>query len=233
MITVYTLTYNEELLIEFMINHYRQRFPGCRIVIYDNMSSDKTVGIALKNGCEVIPYDTNNQLQDLKFIEIKNSCWKQAKTDWVLVCDLDELLDTDETALEAEEKSGVTIIRSETYDMINMQNNLEISSIKFGVKSPLPGKLCLFNRKYLSNINYGTGSHTCNPQGKLVYSKKLYKLYHYNSISENETIEKFKIRADRLSPENLTNGWGYHYLMTPNEIRQEYVVERAKAVKIR
>ena len=85
MITVYTIAYNEAVFIQFMIDHYRARFPDCRIVVYDNMSADRTVNIALTNGCEVIPFDTNGQLQDRRYIEIKNSCWKDATTDWVLI----------------------------------------------------------------------------------------------------------------------------------------------------
>lgn len=233
MVTVYTLTYNEELLIKFMVDHYLQRFPECRIVVHDNLSTDQTVKIALEEGCEVIPYDTQNQLSDRRFLEIKNNCWKNALTDWVLVCDLDELLDINETQLKTEEASGATIIRSETYDMINLKDNLDIAGIKYGVASPLPGKLCLFNKKYVSEINYDPGCHNCNPQGKVVYSKRAYRLYHYASLGESATIERFKIRAARLSPENLKNRWGFHYLMTPEEIREEYATERAKAVKVR
>lgn len=233
MVTVYTLTYNEELLIKFMIDHYRERLPGCRIVVYDNLSTDQTVKIALKNNCEVIPYDTQNQLSDLRFLEIKNNCWKNSLTDWVIACDLGELFDINEAQLKAEEASGTTIIRSKTYDMLNLEDNLDITGMKYGVKSPVPGKFCLFNKKYISEINYGPGCHVCNPQGKVVYSKKAYKLYHYAFINVDATIERFKARAERLSPENLKNRWGYHYLMTPKAIREEYTTERAKAIKVR
>ncbi len=233
MITIYTVTYNESVLLQFMIDHYRQRFPGCRIVVYDNISTDNTVKIALANGCEVIPYDTGGELQDSRYIEIKNSCWKDAKTDWVLVCDLDELLDINEAQLKEETNLGTSMIVCEFYDMINMKDNLDIAGIKYGVKSPVPGKFLLFNKKFISEINYGPGCHECNPIGKIHYSKKTYKVYHYASINENLTIEKFKIYKKRLSPENLKNGWGTQFLMTPEQIREEYAEERSKAIKVR
>lgn len=233
MVTVYTLTYNEELLIKFMIDHYRERFPGCRIVVYDNISTDDTVQIALANNCEVIPFDTNNQYRENRQIQIRNSCWEGALTDWVIVCDLDELLDINIRELRTEAETGASIIKSSTYDMINLEDNSDIAGMKYGVKSPLPGKSCLFNKKYISEMNYGPGSHSCNPQGLIVYSKKAYKLYHYNSINEDLTIEKFKIRATRMSQENLKHGWGNHYLMTSEQIREEYTVERSKAIKVR
>lgn len=233
MITVYTITYNEALLIQFMIDHYRSRFPGCRIVVYDNMSTDTTVKIALNNNCEVIPFDTGGQFQDRRHMEIKNSCWKDAKTDWVLMCDLDELLDISEAQLKKEEDLGTSMIKCECYDMVNMEDNLDIAGMKYGVRSPTSGKFLLFNKKLISEINYGPGCHQCHPIGTIRYSNKAYKIYHYASINENLTIAKCRIYKARLSPENLRNGWGIHYLMTPQQIREEYAEERKKAVKVR
>ena len=233
MITVYTITYNEQLLIQFMINHYRTRFPGCRIVVNDNMSTDDTVKIALDNNCKVIPFDTGGQFQDRRHMEIKNSCWKNSLTDWVLMSDLDELLDINEAELKTEEESGASIIRSEVYDMINMEDNLDIAGMQYGVRSDQPGKFCLFNKKLIKEINYGPGCHTCSPVGTITYSKTAYKLYHYNAINENLTIEKFRLYRARLSPENLKNGWGIQYLLTPKQISEEYAAERSKAIKVR
>lgn len=233
MITVYTLAYNEELLIQFMIDHYRERFPGCRIIVNDNMSTDDTVKIALDNDCEVMPFDTDNQFTDRRHMDIKNSCWKDALTDWVLMCDLDELLDINEAQLKTEENLGTSMIRCEGYDMINMEDNLDIAGMKYGVKSPMPGKFFLFNKKFISEINYGPGAHECKPIGTIAYSNKIYKVYHYASINENLTIEKFKIYRKRLSSENIKNGWGTQYLMTPKEIHEEYAQERSKAIKVR
>src|SRR3989344_1762434 len=233
MITIYTITYNEGLLIQVMIDHYRERFPGCRIVVYDNISTDDTVKIALANGCEVIPYDTGGQLQDSRYIQIKNNCWKDAKTDWVLVCDLDELLDIDEAELRREESLGTTMVRCEFYDMINMEDNVDIAGIKYGVRSPTLGKFLLFSKKFINEINYGPGAHECRPVGTILYSGRPYRVYHYASINEDVTIKKFEIYKKRLSAENLKNGWGTQYLMTPQQILKEYAEERSKAIRVR
>ena len=238
MITVYTITYNEEVLIQFMINHYRERFPSCHMVVYDNISTDDTIKIALDNGCEVIPYDTQNQLQDRRLLDIKNNCWKNAATDWVLICDLDELLDITETKLKKEEAAGTNMISAEAYDMINMEDNFDIAGIKYGIKSPMVGKSLLFNKKFISEINYEPGAHECHPSGTVVYSKKVYKLYHYTAINERRTYEKCLINGARLSPENIKNGWGVNILVTPQQnapelIHEEYISDRTKAIKIR
>jgi hypothetical protein len=238
MITLYSPVYNEELLMQFMIDHYRERFPGCRMVFYDNISTDKTAGIARANKCEVIRYDTNNQFSDRMNMEIKNDCWKGAKTDWVLMCDLDELLDINESELKDEEKAGTTIIRSEAWDMINMEDNYDITGMKYATKSPFPGKNCLFNKKFIREINYSIGAHDCNPIGTVVYSKKFYKLYHYCEINEQRSYEKCLANGNRLSPENISNGWGTTIMVTPTQntpelIHKEYISDRKKAVKVR
>ncbi len=233
MITIYTLTYNEELLIQFMIDHYRSRFPDCHIVVYDNFSTDNTVKIAKANNCEVITYDTNGQFSDRAHMDIKNNCWKESTTDWVLTCDLDELVNITETQLKEEEKLGVSMINFQVYDMINMENNIDFASMKYGVPSPIPSKQFIFNKKYITEINYGPGAHGCNPIGTIVYSKKTYRVYHYVSINADVSIAKFKRKSKTLSPENIKMGWGSYVFMTPEEVRQEYIDERKKAIKVR
>ena len=32
------------------------------------------------------------EVNDIKYAELRNSCWKGTNADWVIVCDLDELL---------------------------------------------------------------------------------------------------------------------------------------------
>lgn len=232
MITLYTISYNEEILLQFMIDHYRSRFPNCRIVIYDNMSSDNTVKIAKDNGCEVVQYDTNGEIQDQRYIDIKNNCWKKAKTDWVLVCDVDELLDINEDDLKKEEELWKTLIRSEGYNMVNLENNLDIASIKHGSRTKGYDKFCLFNKKFIREINYEPGCHKCNPVGNIVYSDNVYRLYHYIFINEDLTIEKYKRYAQRLSPENLKRGWSRHYLYTKEQIHDKYVRTIKSAKKL-
>ena len=72
-ITIYTVAYNEELMLPFFIKHYRTLFPECHIVVYDNQSTDRTVEIAKESNCEVIQYDTDNKISDRKYLEIKNT----------------------------------------------------------------------------------------------------------------------------------------------------------------
>jgi glycosyltransferase involved in cell wall biosynthesis len=232
MITVYTVSYNEEAFIQFMIDHYRSRFLGCEIVVYDNESTDSTVKIAKDNGCQVISYSTNNKISDSKYLEIKNNCWKSAKTDWVLVCDTDELLDVNEDCLSFEHNNQTSIIRSEAFDMVNMECDFDLKSICYGARAPNHDKSYLFNKALISEINYEPGCHKSNPSGLIKYSSSSYRLYHYNFINEDLTMAKYKTYASRLSDENIKNGWGSHYLLSEEQIKDFYKKTRQNAVRL-
>ena len=133
-----------------MIKWYRERFPNCLIIVYDNESTDRSVQIALENNCKVISYSTNNQLSDSKYLEIKNNCWKTATTDWVLVCDLDELLDINENILNT---TDYNIIGGKGYEMCGNIND-KIEDINQGVYTSGYSKLLCFNSKVVREINY-------------------------------------------------------------------------------
>ena len=60
-ISIFVICYNEEIILQKFINHYRTRFPNCEITIYDNMSTDNSRQIAIKNGCKVLEYDSNKK----------------------------------------------------------------------------------------------------------------------------------------------------------------------------
>jgi len=222
MITIYILTYNEEALIEFTIKHYRNRFPNCKLVLLDNQSTDGTKDIAIKYGASIQEFDTNNQIDDFKYLELKNNCWKCAGTDWVLICDSDELLDITEIDLKFEESLGSTIIRSEGYNMVNMNDNMDFESIDCGVRAEQYDKYLVLKRKHLQDINYNPGCHGARPVGNIVYSKKAYKLYHYKFLNPDYQIARYAMYASRLSDNNKKFNMGFHYQDSEELIRIHY-----------
>ena len=236
MITIYTLTYNEELMIEFFINHYRNRFPNCNIVIYDNESTDNTVDIAKKYGCEIITYSTDNTLSDQKYLDIKNNCWKESKTDWNIICDCDELIEVTYEDLLNEEKLGTNFFKFEGYSMMNNTDNINIPEMKYGFRDPGYGKDYLFDKKYINEINYAPGCHTSNPtltnQNKLKYSDKIYRALHYKYLSPKYTIDRYSLFKQRLSEDNKHRGWGIHYSFSSESIIKYYEETNKHLIKI-
>jgi hypothetical protein len=233
MVTVHVVTYNEELMIEFFVKHYRENFPNCIIKVYDNYSTDNTVEIAKKLNCEISYFYTNNQMSDSKFLEIKNNFWKTAETDWVIICDCDELIDINQEDLIYNHKNGITAFQFEGYDMVNYEDNINLESIVFGNRNTLYDKTLLFNKKSIKEINYSPGCHICSISGNKVLSKHKYKLLHYKYIGVDFTISRHKLFYDRLSEENHRHKWSYHYKQNENEIRDYYKSLEKKVIRIK
>ncbi len=221
-ITIYCVAYNEEVFLQYMIDFYKNRFTDCHIIIYDNESTDNTVKIALANNCEIRLHNTNNQHDDVKLTQLKNNCWKQSKTDWNIVCDIDELLNISSEQLKLEEISGTSIIRSEGWNMVNLENNYDFTNIKYGTRVSQYDKSYLFNRRFISEINYVCGAHTADPVGTIKYSNDVYKLYHYHCINPDYLVARYQWTAKRLSQNNKKTGMGSYNLRTEAEIRAGY-----------
>ena len=184
---IYTIAYNEEIVLPYMLKHYLERFPDCKITVYDNQSTDLTKQIALNHNCEVVEYDSNNEVRDDLYLQIKNNCWKNQKERWALVCDVDELLFIDRHELTHEENRGNTIITTEGWNMMSLNPDPSISainleSITYGTRAPQYDKSYLFDTKLLTEINYGAGCHHCHPIGKIQRSTLVYRLLHYKLI---------------------------------------------------
>jgi hypothetical protein len=162
-------------------------------------------------------------------MHLKNNCWKDAKTDWVIVCDVDELLDISKQSLLQEEASGTTIIRSEGWNMVNMEDNYDFANIKYGTRVPQYDKYYLFNKKHISEINYVCGAHKAFPTGNIKLSNSQYKLYHYKCINPDYLVERYKLTAQRLSQINKQNNMGSYYFAEEKDIRAGFENGRISA----
>jgi hypothetical protein len=234
-ITIYTITYNEEIVLPFFIEHYRKNFPNCRIVIYDNESTDSTVEIAKKNNCEVILYNTNNQISDRTYLDIKNNCWLNSKTHWNIICDCDEFCDITEHKIIEEDKKNVSIINLSGYDMVNLsddENSIQIRELTNGYKNNFYNKSLIFNKEKILSINYEPGCHKANPIGVINYSDVDFKLLHYKYIGMNYLVLRYELFENRLSDENKKLGWGVHYRQTKEKILEHYKQIQKNSVKI-
>lgn len=236
MITIYTIAYNEEILLPYFISFYRKRFSSCNIVIYDNCSTDDTKNIALSKNCEVINFDTNNEINEYKYLDVKNNCWKKSSTDWVLICDVDEWFDINAENLIKEQKNKVTIFRSQSWNMVNMTPNwIDPDQINYGFRDPHYDKCLLFNSKKILEINYNVGCHHANPVSfdSITYNDN-YLMYHMGWYLD-ETYRKNKNLAygKRLSATNIKNNWGHQYLKSDKDMKTEFDIVREKSSKVR
>lgn len=217
---VFTITYNEEIKLPFFIKHYRERFPDCKITIFDNESTDKTIDIAAENNCEVFIYNTNNEIRDDAYLKIKERCWKESNADWIFVVDCDEFVDVTEEQLSQD----FNIIKTEGWDMIGNDNNID--NITDGVRSPGYDKVCAWKSDCLDIIQYQPGCHeamvVAKPGITLVFNSQSIKMWHFKWISLPFVLERHKLFNKRLSQINKENKWGIHYGFSEEQQTKQY-----------
>lgn len=240
MITIYTIAFNEKLMLPYFVAHYRSLFPKCRIVVYNNMSDDGTKELALSLNCEVIDYDTGGKLSDAKYLDIKNNCWKNApgnqeaaaRTDWAMIVDMDEHCIIGESDLINESENGATILKFEGFNMVNMLHNLAIETIQYGVRAPSYDKSYCFNIREIKEINYEPGCHHARPVGNVRYSQSFYRCLHYKYLNIEYMIKRHALFASRLSDDNIKKGFGFHYRYPASRIKKEFMQAQRNAIKI-
>ena len=230
---VYTITYNEEIMLPQFINHYRNCFPNCNITVYDNESTDNTVEIANNNNCEVISWTSNNTIRDDLYLQIKNNCWKTSIADWVVVVDCDEFVNITADWLDLIPSN---IIRTEGWDMIG-DDGFDVTEITKGIRSPGYDKPCIFKRADFKEINYLPGCHHAQPETHhnltIHFNNVPVKLWHYKWINLPYVIERYKEFNQRLSDVNKQYGWGIQYTFTEDKLRQDYETFRNDRIKVR
>lgn len=234
----YLLCWNEVDIMPLVIKHY-QKFCD-HIVILNNYSTDGSAELALKMGCYVCPFGTKF-FDDSENQKIKNSIWKGAECDWVIVADFDELpffsyVHTNDewdydlsmtdllTHLQIEKESGTTIFKTigwqimsdemPKHDLLEITNGYEFSNY---------AKNIIFNPQAIKEINYDLGSHECSPVGVVNWSAQSLYVLHYKHIGGvQRTIDRYKLYQKRMSKKNRQMGWGCHYAQSPAKLKQEW-----------
>lgn len=225
------LCYNEANILPHLLKHY---LSFCEhVTILDNNSTDNSVEIINSfPNTDIIPWESNNELNDGLYLKLKNHVWKSSvgTADYVIVGDTDEFLYHEnmiEFLIKSKEK-GVTIFKPEGYHMVadedftlNIDDDL-IKSVNKGVRAEVLDKLMMFDCNKISNINYSIGCHMANPIGELVVSNKELKMLHYKFLGLEDHKLKQKIRGERLSEFNKQHGFGLYYLFNEEEQTNDY-----------
>ena len=81
---VFTITWNNSKNLQQFIEWYRKRVPNCQITVFDNMSTDNTKEICEQYGVEHVLFDTNNQMDEQTLIELRNLCYFESDTIFLL-----------------------------------------------------------------------------------------------------------------------------------------------------
>lgn len=219
LITIYILCFNEEKIIEFTINAYRRLFPNCKVIIYDNESTDNSVEKARALNCEVRSFSTGGKLDEPKMTEMRNTVWKDATTPWIIMCDMDEVVAVNQSDLMEEDKRGTTILKTSGYEMYGKSekddlSNIKINAITSGEKSEGYSKTLCFRQDKIENINFSVGAHQSKPVAKagseVKFSEKVYTLYHFKKLGKSYYHYTQK-RATPRAVEMKKLGMSVHY----------------------
>lgn len=225
-INIFLLCFNESALLPHTVNHYKKYLPNCKITIYDNESTDNSVEIAKNLGCNVFSFSSNNILNEDLQINLRNSIWKNCNSGWIIMADMDEFVCVTENELMEEMESGTTILQINGYDMIGESKTIDLTDIDLQkinkyIKNNYESKNLCFLREAIIDMNYGPGSHTCNPTGNVVYSRHIYINKHMSTLGLNFLINKYTKRYERSGAMRL-RGMAIHYTQDINEINKLY-----------
>jgi hypothetical protein len=219
-IDMYVLSWNEEKIIPYFLNHY-ENFVN-NIYVYDNKSDDNSVKLLKSHPkVTVIPYNTNNEIRDDAYLQIKNHAWKNSisKADIVIVCDMDEFLYSNDLKKSINNfyESDATVIKPTGYDMVvndfqfNYGDKLT-NLVKTGYKNNLFDKLIMFKTKNITEINYNGGCHVAAPRGdKIKLFEGEFLLLHYKRLGLKYFLNKMSTYKKRLSEFNKKHKLGYEY----------------------
>lgn len=218
-ITVYTITYNEEKVLPFFLDHYSKFATS--IVIYDNESTDNTTEIASRHPLvkDIRTTKTSNSLDDRMYIDVKNTCWKGDDSDYVIIVDADELLYHHESVLNYLDNTKYPVYKPTGYNMITESfphtGKPITEQVNRGSADTNYSKPVIFNPKLIDKVSYELGAHTGrffnNSGQEVIPVQSEFKLLHYKNLSIEYRLQRHRMFTNRLSDFNRTSGAGIHY----------------------
>ncbi len=238
---LYTICWNEEIRLPYFIRHYKQFVD--KIIIYDNGSTDKTLDIirSFPDLIELRTYDTGGEIRNDVYLKIKNNCWKESRgiADFVIVCDMDELLYYDKDIhkyLQYLKENNFTLIEPAGYrmigDFIPTTEKMIYDEIKFGIKDEQYNKLCMFNPNEIQEINYEPGCHIAHPIGNIKVEKFNFKLLHFKWLSLEYVIQRNKQYRKRHSKIDKKHDWGIHHKFSKRILKKTYYHTKEVSIQV-
>ena len=216
---LYTLCYNEIDSLPFVVDYWK-RFVD-HAYVYDNGSNDGSIEFLKKFDWITVRHFETDGMNDTVHMNIKNECWKESRciADFVCVCDLDECPYSKDlkAELQSQKEKGYTILRTGWYDYISSEVPVYTEGKLLHEISPMATsggcKVILFDPNNIDEINFGPGSHYCNPTGNVKYgwTSKINVLHITHRFSLDYMLDRFKKMNDRMSVENIRHGYSGHY----------------------
>lgn len=224
-IHAHILAHNEEKILPFTLDHYSSICE--KIYIYDNMSDDSSDEIYKKyNKVVVFKWDSNNEINELNYLAIKNNTYKEmsrSDVDWVIVCDCDEFLYHHNLIEKLKEykNNGITVPLISGHQMVSKDfpiydGKLITDKVKTG--SYPYDYLCkniIFDPQI--DAEFSVGAHFFKSNKTIHSSSAELKLLHYKFLGMDYVANIYKKRNERISEFNKQYDWGIHYSAVPKD----------------
>src|ERR1700690_2790184 len=224
-VEVHVLRYGDDWLVPYMVRHYLSY--ATKLVIHDAGGGRSLEMEALDPRVCVLPWDDCPQVDELKYTELRNSCWKGTDADWVVVADLDELIyfpEGAEKSLGAYTQMGAAVIRPHGFELFSETYPTGNGQIYDEIKQAAPddkwyAKPILFTPHLVSEIRLGMGSHAADPVlhdqrrfavgQKWPFAKPPTWLLHCKQIGPVKDIaDRYDATHARMCEMNLKMHWG-------------------------
>ena len=251
---LYTLCWNEEDIIPYVLQYWERirSEVELHVVVFDNGSTDKSLGLLSPYGwIEVRHFDTDG-MNDIVQKSIKNSCWKESKgkCDFVIVCDMDEVLYSNcfKEVLDEMKVSGCNIMGTKWYAFcgdkmpVYSPDVLLHEQVKYGYTQYVNhtqqwgglGKFMLFDPNLVDDMNWSVGNHVSHPvpSADVFYTDKVVAFHINKGFSEDYFVQRRQYMYKRLSETNKKGGLCYEYGYSEEQMRNEYRGYQKRSIDI-
>lgn len=166
-IDIYSVCFNEAFFLPYFLAHY-ETFAR-HIIVYDNHSTDDSVNLlrAHQKVKVIEKFGQPDIFEENDLTALRNGCWKGSDADWVIVCDIDELIFAEElegllrdTTAPIIKPQGLDLVR-EALPPVGVQI---VDCISEGLTSDAFSKPILFQPKRLRETGFSPGSHQADPE---------------------------------------------------------------------
>jgi glycosyltransferase involved in cell wall biosynthesis len=231
-IYVVAVCFNEGAILPFFLDHYIKFLGAKKVFLHDGGSTDNTAEVAARYPEVELIVKISPKTDDRELMAIRNEAWKQYRNDcdWMVVCDVDELLYHPRLREKLAEfkRDGVTLPMVEGFEMLSKEHPQHVpgrfiwETVQTGTPNPQYfNKNLIFDPKI--EINYLLGCHSCAPTGPVKRSDSfVFKNLHYRMLSYEHIVEKSVRVAARLSDWNKQTNAGFHHSHYAVMSRPEY-----------
>ena len=220
-IDCFVICWNEEVFLPYFLRHYAK---FCHtLTVFDNESSDRSREICKDAGAKVITWATGGVQDNEAMLEIKNSCWKESDADYVIVCDIDEII----VGLEnLPPLCSGRIMKCHGIQMVGQGEPTE--QIRRAFDYIQYDKCAVFSPE-ISDIGFKIGCHENTPSGYTEIVKNTCSLLHYSLPSEDSVVARWQLYSKRMGDSDRKKGYAWAYRLKESEIRRRYRQSLAKA----